>query len=380
MRSILIMMLAIGVTFTSVFGQQNTEDMSATPRIAKLNEDESRQASVTIPRPTKLRNLRTFVKQYFVNRIDIDSILETMADSKPAITFSFTYGDQTTDYILIDNGDSLELNSDNYPTAWKHEVSEPFLEEPQAEVDVDFKERREPYILEAATVPTCAGIASPGNPYPCCTVGQNTRLGNCTYYAWHAAKSFWGYSMPTWGGNGQSNAKYWFDKSKASGLPTSPTPGLYAIAVSSTMASPYGHVAWVMEIANNDLYVWEQQCGSTTSGVIKKWRSAASFNKGYVMSPISAPSPTISLATVGPIFKSTSTQAIQFRVTNVNPGKRAVVIFPNGGRATLKDAQLSSVSNGILTAYLTLNASGIWKIQVFNENGKFSGLASFTVN
>lgn len=370
-------------TSTAVFGQPNTHGVLSALRTdhAQLAQDESRQASKVIARPQKLRNLRTFVLESFANKVETDSILETMADGKQAITFSSTDGDRTIDYILIDNGDSLELHSDNYPTSWKYEIggSSPYEVEPFAD-DFESKDVDEMGLWEAAAVPTCGGVASPNNPYPCCTVNRVPGYGNCTYMAWHLAKRFWGYSMPTWGGNGESNAAKWYDKSRTSGLPTSPTPGLYAIAVSSTMAYPYGHVAWVMEISNNQLLVWEQLCGSTASGIVKTWRSATSFNKGYVMSPVSAPRPTISIATVGPIFRSTSTQAIKFRVTNVNPGKRVVVIFPNGGRATLKDGQLSGVSNGILTAYMTLNASGTWKIQLFNENGKYSGLSSFTVN
>ena len=186
--------------------------------------------------------------------------------------------------------------------------------------------------------------------------------------------------MPTWGGNGASNAGKWYDNARSiSGLPTSRTPALYSIAVSSTLSS-YGHVAWPMELANDMVLVYEQGCGLTTLGVIQKWRTVATFNKGYILSPTSAPKPTVSLATVGPIFKSNSNQPIKFRVANVNAGKRAVVIFPDGGRATLKDGQLSSVSSGLLTAYMTLSTRGTYKIQVFNENGKFSDLASFYVN
>lgn len=371
----LVLTMAISLTTLTVLGQTVTEDR-------KKNIDrESREISDQIVRPEKMRSLRKFVETHFANKVDKDTILETTADGKPAITFSYNDGDRTTDSILIDNGNSLELHSDTYPTAWKladtgqdSEISEGSLsiEIPTSEDD-GFSN------LAAVAVPTCAGIASPGNPYPCCTVKSDTKLGNCTFYAWHAAKTFWGYSMPTWGVNGASNATHWYDKSVKSGLPTSKTPVLYSIAVSSTNSAS-GHVAWPMEIANEMLLVYEQGCGLTKLGVIQTWRAAAVFNKGYILSPTSAPKPTISLATVGPLLKSKATQAIQFWVTNVNSGKRAVVTFPDGGRATLKDGQLSSVRNGSLTAYMTLSTRGTYKIQVFNENGKFSGLASFYVN
>lgn len=372
----LIVTLVITLTSITTFGQSVIDDNN------KNVNSESKQSKAEIVRPEKMRSLRKFVETHFANKVDKETILETVADGKPAITFSFTDGDRTTASILIDNGDSLELHNDSYPTAWKQADTEGNLEysgELPMTDDSMYKDD-EMSNAAAAAVPTCANVASPGNPYPCCTVGSNTKLGNCTFYAWHAAKSFWGYSMPTWGGNGASNGGKWYDNARnISGLPTSRTPALYSIAVSSTLSS-YGHVAWPMELANDMVLVYEQACGLTTLGVIQKWRTVATFNKGYILSPTSAPKPTVSLATVGPIFKSNSNQPIKFRVTNVNAGKRAVVIFPDGGRATLKDGQLSSVSSGLMTAYMTLSTRGTYKIQIFNENGKFSEMASFYVN
>jgi surface antigen len=376
MMKTLLLTIAFSLTTLTVFGQKVTEDQN------KDTATESRQTADQIVRPEKMRSLRAFVETHFAKKVDKDTILETIADGKPAITFSFTDGGLTTDSILIDNGNSLELHSDTYPTAWKLAEIDQYSDgwEGPPLIDIPMTKEDESQNLAAVAVPTCAGIASPGNPYPCCTVGSNTKLGNCTFYAWHAAKTFWGYSMPTWGTNGASNAGKWYDNARdISRLPTSSTPALYSIAVSSTLSGS-GHVAWPMEISNDMLFVYEQGCGLTNLGVIQKWRSAATFNKGYILSPTSAPKPTVTLATVGPILKSNSTQAIKFRVSNVNLGKRAVVIFPNGGRATLKDGQLSSVSSGLLTAYMTLSTRGTYKIQLFNENGKFSDLASFFVN
>lgn len=338
------------------------------------SKSDSTQSKAEIARPEKVRSLRKFVESHFANKVDGDSIIETIADGKPAVTFSFTDGDRTTDSILIDNGDSLSLFTDTFPTKWKDETADI----KSAELPTDFPiletdERFDAGSLRASAVPTCAGISSPGNPYPCC----NTNKGNCTFYAWHAAKQFWGFSMPTWGTNGASNAMYWYDKSKVSGLPTSRTPALYAIAVSSTLSST-GHVGFSLELANSMILLFEQNCGSSATGVTQTWHSISKFNKGYVLSPSSAPSPIASFAS-GVLYKSNSNQAVKFRVTNVNPGARAVVIFPSGGRATLKDAQLSSVTNGIITTYMTLSGAGTYSIQFFNENGKYSGLTPFTV-
>lgn len=363
----LILTLVVTLTTITNFGQ-SVADTEKSPH------SESTQSKADIVRPEKLRNLRKFVETHFANKVDAESIIETIADGKPAVTFSFTDDDRTTDSILIDNGDSLSLYTDTFPTKWKEEMAD----SKNTELPTDFSSRgnSEEFdgdSLRAAAVPTCAGVSSPGNPYPCC----NTNKGNCTFYAWHAAKQFWGYSMPTWGGNGASNAMYWYDKSKAMGLQTSRTPALYAIGVSSTL-SPTGHVGFALELANNMVLMFEQNCGSSKMGVTQTWHSVSKFNKGYILSPSTAPSPTASFAS-GTLYRSNSNQAVKFRVTNVNPGARAVVIFPNGGRATLKDSQLSNVSNGIITTYMTLSTAGAYSIQFFNENGKYSGMVPFTV-
>lgn len=374
---------------TAVLGQRNNNDALPASIIIDTQraEGESTLTTGRISRPARLKGLAGYVSETFAAKVDPSTIRETVADGRPAVTFSFSHGSQTTDSILIDTGRLLELHSETYPTWWKYAKDvEAVGTDPREERDVepitplDSNPKGQTSVSNlTTTVPTCAGIASPGDPYPCCTSSSGTpNMGNCTFFAWYAAKTFWGYSMPTWGGNGASNAGKWYDNSKASGLPTSITPGLYAIAVSSTLSTS-GHVAWVMEIANDQALVWEQGCGLNDWGIIKRWRSISTFNKGYVLSPISAPTPTVTLATYGPLFHSGSTQAVAFRVSNVNPGARAVVTFPNGGKSTLKDGQLS-LSSGYLTAYMTLNATGTWKIQVFNENGKFSAPASFWVN
>lgn len=368
MKSSIILLV---ITLTTIgFGQSEADADYKNVR------SESTQRRLEMERPEKMGSLRKYVASHFADRVDAHSIALTMADGKPAVTFSFTDGDRTTDSILIDNGDSLLLYTDTFPTRWKEEASEIKNQElPTDFPTLDTNDELDPSSLRSDAVPTCAGVSSPGNPYPCC----NTNKGNCTFYAWHAAKQFWGYSMPTWGTNGASDAKNWFDKSRASGLPTSATPGLYAIAVSSTLSS-YGHVAFVLEIAGNMVLVFEQNCGSSANGITQTWRTISTFNKGYVLSPINAPKPTASLATVGPLFKKSTDQPVQFRVSNLNPGKRAVITFPDGGRWTLKDGQLSSVQNGVLTAYMALSQRGTYKIQFFNENGKYSDQASFSVN
>lgn len=224
---------------------------------------------------------------------------------------------------------------------------------------------------------SCAGVYSPGNPYPCCSYSGINGYGNCTFAAWYHAKRFWNVSLPTWGGGGLSDAKYWFDKLKdINGYPTSPTPALYSIAVSTTI-HPSGHVAWVMEIIDNNVVVLEQSCGSGNWGITQTSYPISKFNKGFVLSPVPAPSPTLTLATTGPI--GIGNHSLNFNQTNVNPGMRVVVIFPSGGRTTLKDAQLT-LNGGTLTTHVTLGTAGTYKFQVFNENGKYSGMTNVVVS
>lgn len=75
---------------TAVFGQRNTDGVVTTSRTdeAQLTQDDSRRASTTFVRPRKLPDLQAFVRGYFADTIDVDSILETFAEGKPAITFS----------------------------------------------------------------------------------------------------------------------------------------------------------------------------------------------------------------------------------------------------------------------------------------------------
>jgi len=126
------------------------------------------------------------------------------------------------------------------------------------------------------------------------------------------------------------------------------------------------------------IYVEEQGCGLTNWGVIGRWRTIATFNEGFVFSRY-GPYPTIVRDTTSTIRKSNSPQAVVFRVTNVFTGKRAVLYSPTGAKSTLMDGQLSNVSNGKITASMTLAYSGTWKIQLFNKNGTYSQALFFTV-
>lgn len=336
------------------------------PVLTEFKVLDAKPSRATLERLSEGESLRAFVGRKFPQAI---MILETEADGgHQAVTFRVPRKGIVVDAILIDYGTHIELHQDELRLAPKGEqkaVEANAMQTAQATSSA--------VALAGAYSNNCAGVTrSPGNPYPCCD--PNASAQNCTYFAWEQAYRFWGDSLPAAG-----NARDWATNLANQGFPVASTsgPGLYNIGVSSTL-STFGHVAWTMEISNNMVLVWEQSCGSTQQGFSQTWRSIATFNRGFVQTRRSLPVPYINGHSPQNLVSGPNNQQVVFWGGNINPGCRAVVIFPSGGRATLKDAQLQ-VGYGTLTATMVLGASGWWSIQVFNENGKFTGLYSFYV-
>lgn len=336
------------------------------PALREFQVLEAKPSQTTIERPSEGESLRAFVKRKFPQAI---MILETEADGgHQAITFRVPRREIVEDTILIDYGTHMELHQDELKLAPKD--SQTTAETKEVKV---VQSPSGTVSLTGAYSNNCAGvIRSPGNPYPCCDPNGSSQ--NCTYFAWEQAYRFWGDSLPSAG-----NARDWATNLANQGFPVAQTSGvgLYNIGVSSTL-STFGHVAWTMEVANNMVLVWEQNCGSTQQGFTQAWRTIATFNRGFVQTRRALPVPYINGHSPQSLVSGPNNQQVVFWGGNINPGCRAVVIFPSGGRATLKDAQLQ-VGYGTLTATMVLGNSGWWSIQVFNENGKFTGLYSFYV-
>ena len=326
---------------------------------------EAKPSSETIERLVDGEDLQAMVHRVFPKAILVQ---KTLADGEhQAITFRVPQKGGIVDAILIDYGTYLQLYQDDLKlrekTHSKNADGESGVTGPSLELSAAASS---PYTNNCSSV-----TRTPGNPYPCC----NTLYQNCTYFAWQQAYRFWGDSMPAAG-----NAKEWAANLKANGYPVAPTsaPGLYNIGVNSTL-STIGHVAWTMEIANNMVLVWEQSCGTTTNGFSKTWRSISTFNRGFVQTRKALPAPYVNGHSPQNLVSSGSQQSVVFWGGNFNAGLRAVVTFPTGGRATLKDAQLRP-DYASLTAYMVLGSPGWWSIQIFNENGKYSGMHYFYVN
>lgn len=107
----------------------------------------------------------------------------------------------------------------------------------------------------------CGGVTSTvgASPYPCCDNNGNGAWtdsgsdGNCTWYAWVAAKTVKGWAVPSnWGAAGN-----WCTKAAStSGWKVSTSPIVNSIACNS------GHVAWVIGVSTDKslITVHEQNC------------------------------------------------------------------------------------------------------------------------
>jgi surface antigen len=141
----------------------------------------------------------------------------------------------------------------------------------------EIKSLRKSETISALADSNCGGISSPGNPFDCCPNG-----GNCTWWAWHMAKSKWGVDFPARG-----HAKTWAAAARRYDdyLVTS-TPAVNTIAVNTTQAADgvvYGHVAWVEEVAGGKVKVSEMNCCSNCSfGPRYKWYPISYFDGGFI--------------------------------------------------------------------------------------------------
>lgn len=134
------------------------------------------------------------------------------------------------------------------------------------------------FATSAFAVNTCGGYSSSGNPFPCCDNNGNGKTsdsidGNCTWYAWKAAKDYWGQAPPVTGAPSK-----WISQAKTSSKFTSTTtPTKNAIAVGITASNPT-HVAWVTSVSGSKITVNEMNCGGKyKSGKKSATYSASSF-------------------------------------------------------------------------------------------------------
>ncbi len=195
----------------------------------------------------------------------------------------------------------------------------------------------------------CGGINSPGNPFDCCTNG-----GNCTWWAWHMAKSTWGVDFPA-----RRNAKYWKIDAQNNKYFVSSTPAVNTIAVNTDQPATingkkeeYGHVAWVEKITGGTVTVSEMSCCSICGFGPKygKEYPISYFtrkNGGFIYPQSDL---TVSNLSVSPASGSAGTKTtVSFSISNVGKGPSGtsttnIRINKSSSSVITSDTKLASVS------------------------------------
>lgn len=221
-----------------------------------------------------------------------------------------------------------------------------------------------------AQVNSCGGHYSQYNPYPC---GNG---GNCTWWAWYMAQSNWGVNLPSWG-----NAKSWAGYatnagySVLSGIPAPNTIGVNTWQTTGGIA--YGHVAWVLQVSGDSVYVSEMYYG--VSGRYYRWRPSSYFNGGYIFPKSSAPAPIISWIYPNSPWAASYNQDVNVMGYNFSVPEMVQVFFPTSGSTVLRGAQIPYYGYNMFTMRITLGRSGTWAIRAINRDGKLSNKFYFTV-
>jgi surface antigen len=217
----------------------------------------------------------------------------------------------------------------------------------------------------------CCNQNSTGNPYLCYSTG------NCVWWAWKMAKDNWGDPLPM-----RRSARYWADDARLNGYIVSSEPAPNTIAVNTTYTdrygNRYGHVAWVQSVSGNYVYVSEMQYGSSICRVIyNKQYSKQFFDGGFIYEKPGRPridgiypSPYWSLYNqdYGVYGQNFSTSNLRVRVT-----------FPNGGSTIISGEQLPYQSWNYFTMRVLIGSSGMWAIQVINNDKRESNTFWFYV-
>lgn len=328
-----------------------------------------------LSRPSEMSSLEDYVKQYMPGKYNASTIVNSKTEEGyPRLTFSFFEGGLQKDSELVDYGSYLKLIITSKPAfgLFEQGVSE------SVDVSDEVKSSVEVTPLGVQTVKTCGSLTSTDNPYPCCS-----NVGNCTFAAWEMAKQSWGspISTGTWGNAGQ-----WFTAAQNQGYPTSPTPALFSLAVSTTAAPPYGHVGLVTAVngpANNlKVTLYDQWCTPLKDIGPYDWSISNFSSGGYILNPaVNSQSMSVYGKSPQTLNASTSDQQVLFSVTNIQGNLKAIVIFPSGYRGTLEPSgQIWVYGYQTVGTRIRLSEHGQYSIQFFNPNGVYSPLYYFQVN
>lgn len=207
----------------------------------------------------------------------------------------------------------------------------------------------------------CLGQSSAGNPYGC--FGN----GNCVWWAWKMAKDNWGDPLIKWG-----DARFWADGAMRAGYQVSSSPARNTIAVNTTVFSSgagrvTGHVAYVVDLDANYVYVSEM---NYNSGAINYWkRYPKNWFQYYVYSK---PRPRINWISPNPRFWSWGDISYVVYGSNLSYGERARVCWPSGGCTVLSGAQVPSSDSYYFMMLATIGHRGMWSVTAINNDNRES--------
>lgn len=316
--------------------------------------------------PTWFTTLHDYATRRFAGRYDAGTLEEGLADNQPSVTFSHTVGGRRNIYLLIHRGQLIDLQR----TTVKLELP---VDAPGDEADHDRVGPADEQVHPM--VGSCGGVSSPGNPYPCCNGG------NCTFWAWHKAKTVWRQSLPGFSRTSvypSGDARYWAGHASSNGWPVSPEPGSRTISVSSTISS-FGHV-WF-----NEFLGWQELWGNemhwcTNGARYNVRRTFTQSNKGYIYPKLESWRPQVYLTVAPMLWSGPQNQWIQFSGQNFTHDSIVDVMTPGGQYVSLRGSQLVLSHSGCLWIQAVLNARGWWKFKVVAQDGQRSAYASVWVN
>jgi surface antigen len=327
-----------------------------------------------LSRPAAISSLEEYIKQNLPGKYNPSTLVQSVTEEGyPRLTFSFFEQGQQKSSELVDFGSYLGLTTTITPAFGQ------FEQEASESLGVSEGSKSADQISPQAgeTPRTCGSLTSTGNPYICCS-----SKGNCTFAAWEMAKRHWGFSISTdsWG-----NAGLWFNKARNLGFPTSPTPALFSLAVSTTSGDSRGHVGIVTAVngpANNlKVRLYDQWCDQKDIGFYD-WGASSFYSGGYILNPaVNSQSMTVYGKSPLTLNAGNYDQQVLFSVSNIQGNLKAIVIFPSGYRGTLEPSgQIWVYGYQTVGTKIRLSEQGQYSIQFFNTNGVYSPLYYFQVN
>jgi surface antigen len=208
---------------------------------------------------------------------------------------------------------------------------------------------------------TCLNQTSTGNPYSC------SSGGNCTWWAWKMARENWGDPLLKWG-----DAKLWADGARKANYTVDTTPTVGAVAVNTTVysaAAGYitGHVAYVVKVDGDYVYVSEMNYGSGTINYAKQYRKT--WFQWYIHSK---PRPVITSISPNPRFWSWGDISYMVYGRNLSYNERVKICWPSGGCTVLSGAQVPSSDPYFFMMLVTIGQQGMWSITAINNDNRES--------